>query len=184
VVVRQTRGGRRWLQLWHPEYLPRQVDPQKLDQLVAAQQAVVIAQHLGADIGKVQFPLATVDALRILKAYEDDGQVLVASTGRLLRFEQVREHLRLDLFERGAEIVIDMARVVDPLFGEFTPTLEDVRGITLQVDDPGRVELRVGGKRIVEHQLVRSRPTFEEPPSIGVRWFERDVTDYSRSWRR
>lgn len=179
--VRENRSGRRFLQLWQPSYLPRQLDADKLDGLVGSQQVVVIAQHLGSLAGKHVFSPPTVEAFRLLKDYEDDGQILVTSTARMLQYERVRDHLVLETRRDRGRIIIDIVRVADPLFGEFVPSLDDVRGITLLVRDPRRVSLRLAGKALPRPEVVRS-PTNDTEGTIGVRWYERDVTDYASSW--
>jgi hypothetical protein len=184
LVVRTSRAGRRWLQLWHPEYLPRQLAPEKLDKIVRHGWAVIIAQHLGVLRGETRFPPATIDALRRLKAYEDENQILVTTVGRLVRYEQVRDHLELAIVEDGERIIIDLARVADPLFGAFVPTLDDVRGVTLHVADPDRVQLTVAGMSIPAEEIVRAAAHGRAEPSIGVRWFERDVSDYTTGFGR
>jgi hypothetical protein len=182
IDIREGRSGERWVVLWHPRCLPRQLAREKLDALVAAQQSVIIAQHLGTLHGRRDFSPATADALRRLKRYEDEQRILVAGVGRLLRYEQVRDNLELTVSEEHGDTVIDLACVADPIFGPFVPALDDVRGITVPTAQPSRVKLLVGGVPVPSGEIVRAVAGGAAGPSIGVRWFERDLTDYARAW--
>jgi hypothetical protein len=182
IAIRETRLGDRWLLLWHPECLPRQLAEEKLDALAESEQSAIVAQHLGILRGRDHFTDLTIEAFRRLKRYEDEKRILVASSGRLLRYERIRDNLEVTVQPEAGHDVVDLARVADPLFGTFVPTFEDVRGITLHVPEPARVKLLVGGSPVPAGEVVRAEGRSGGGPSIGVRWFERDVTDYARAW--
>ena len=171
-------GGSSVLQLWVPQGLPLQLDKEVLDTLVEEQLLCVCGQHLGSMYPFIGFDRRVVEALRRLRKYQDEGLVLVARTSRLLHYNRVRDYLRFDVLEAEGGPVIDIQSIEDPVRGSWLPELEDLRGITFEVRPAWPPpELRLRGKPIAARE-VRNRDQGDWW-SIGVRWFEPDVTDHA-----
>lgn len=166
---------------WWPHLLRYQLSDEKLDRLVARRRYCVVAQHLCAVAEDEWFPAETVEALRRLRAYQDDGRILVARTSRLLEYQRVANHLEYQIRGDG-RLEIDIVAVRDPVIGTFVPELEQLRGITFHVPDPAATVLFLGGQPIAKREIVRSSED-PEGPSVGVRWFAADVSDHVASFR-
>jgi hypothetical protein len=135
----------------------------------------VIAQHLGASGGEEALHPDAVQALVRLRQYQDEGQLLVARTSRLLEYQRVSEHLAYEVSSEG-RLEIEIAAVRDPVIGTFVPTVEQLRGVTFHVPEPASVALFVNGRPIPKRELVRAD---DDPggPIVGIRWFKADSTD-------
>lgn len=177
--------GNKWIFSWYPDLLPWQLAPAKLDALVEHGQYAVVAQHLGALAGphgyRTIYSDAAVEAFRTLADFQERGLILVASTSRLLEYNRVSQHLVYESFESADRHTIRIDRVADPVFGDFLPTAEQLRGVTFSVADHERVDLTIGDEPVPEALVVRARSE-EEGDVVGIAWHERDVTDHTAPW--
>lgn len=163
---------------WWPELFDPQVSSEKLDSLVERSQYAVIAQHLGDLLGPRMYSAETAGAFRRLRAYQDTGKLLVTRTSRLLEYSRVSEHLEYGIAVAPGQVAIDITAVRDPVAGTFVPTLDQVRGMTFYVKEPDNVELYLNGRAVSEDEIQRESSDGTSP-SIGIRWFTEDTTDYS-----
>lgn len=178
-IQRTAPDGETIAMLWWPELLDWQLDAECLDRLVAASQYCIVAQHLG-DLHEsgAELPPPAVLAARRLRDYQDTGLILVARTSRLLEYARVSQHLVFDVRGNGAQVYVDIRSVADPVLGTFVPTLDQLRGVTFYVTSPSTTHLLLNGTPIRNAELLRS-DSDGTAPSIGIRWFEPDRTDYT-----
>src|SRR6266511_4137657 len=179
------RDGRKWVFTWYPALLPWQLAPEKLDALAERGQCAIVAQHLGTLAGprghETAFDDDVVDSFKKVAEYQDKGRGLVASTSRLLEYNRTSEHLVFEASDEGEVQKIRIVKVADPVFGDFVPTLEQLRGITFSVSDRERTELRVGDDSVPERLIVRAGSE-EEGDQVGIAWHEPDLTDHTAPW--
>ena len=162
---------------WHPTGLHLELSTDNLDGLVSAERYSIVVNHLGFQAE--QLPAEAVAALQRLRGYQDRGQILVARTSRLLEYNRSTEHLSYQAEQRGTDVHIRINSVEDIVFGTFVPELDQVRGITFYVDDPASARIFLGEIELNPDELQQN-PTDGVGPSIAIRWFEPDFTDYSR----
>jgi SAM-dependent methyltransferase len=170
--------GDELLQLWHPKGLPFQLATELLTDLADSQHLCVFAQHLGFMFPLTTFDAETVAAFRHLRQLQDDGQILVARTARLVHYNRVRDHLRFSVVADACNrLIIDIGAIEDPVRGSWLPAIEDVRGISFEADAVRPVGLRLNGKPIAPCEVVEHNDG--NRISVGIRWFEPDTTDYA-----
>jgi hypothetical protein len=100
---------------------------------------------------------ASIDAFRLLKTYHDGGKILVTKTSRLLRYNLALDHLAFTEAQTNGQTIIDITAIKDTQFGDFTPTINDLRGITFYVPDSSKAEIRI-------HDVKVRSPKSEETP--------------------
>jgi hypothetical protein len=122
---------------------------------------------------------SSFDALRLLKAYQDAGRILVAKTSRLLRYNLALDRLAFSAAASEEGCVIDIRAIKDPQFGDFIPALRDVRGVTFYVPDRSKAEIWIDGSKVPETAIQRNPADDAGRQSIGIKWFEPDYTDYT-----
>jgi hypothetical protein len=160
------------------------LNTQNLDSLVRGNKFEVAYTHFGywsdnRNHVNPELSPASIDALRLLKSYQDEGKILVAKTSRLLRYNLALEHLDFTATQLNEGTVIDITAIQDTQFGGFAPTVRDLRGITFYVPDGRRAEIRLSGA-IVPNAEIQCNPADETgKPSIGIRWFQPDRNDYT-----
>lgn len=158
--------------LWHPERLHEQLSEKNLQQLVDNGQYAIIGQHLGCR--EKLLPVSARKALRRLRERQDEKDILVTRTSRLLEYNRVWKFLEYSVHGD----VIDISHVADPIFDDFVPEIEQLRGITFYTEGPSTTSITLRGDPIPEDELKKNPPD-GEMSSIGVRWFEPDRTDYT-----
>ena len=121
----------------------------------------------------------SITAFRLLKSYQDEGKILVAKTSRLLRYNLALEHAAFTVCEFNDDTVINMTAIKDPQFGDFTPTLDDVRGLTLYVSDGSKAEIRICDIRVPQEETQRNPADETGRQSVSIRWLHPDYTDYT-----
>lgn len=119
---------------WETHELHCQITEKRLEQLVQERKFSIVAQHLGK--GSDGFPFNPIDiqALQVLKTYQDEGKVLVARTSRLLDYARTEKFLRYNSVQIEGKTYININTIKDPVLGHATPTLDEIRGLTFYVD--------------------------------------------------
>lgn len=160
------------------------LNAKNLDSLVEKNQFEIAYTHFGywsdnSNRVNPELSPSSIDAFRLLKAYQDEGKIMVAKTSRLLRYNLAFEHLDFTSTQLNEGTTIDITAIKDTQFGDFTPTIRDLRGITFYVPDPCRAEIRMGGARVQDTEIQRNPADETGKQSIGIKWFQPDYTDYT-----
>jgi hypothetical protein len=131
-----------------------------LDALVRSEGVCVLYTHLGKvrDRRRPFGPPAQA-ALRRLARLHEAGTVFVTTTYRLLRYLTVRDGLQLSAQRCNERVVIAIGPVDDPVFGTYTPSAEDLIGLTFVVDRCDAVTLVLGRDQLVSGTVVHHGDT-------------------------
>lgn len=162
-----------WTNLWNPSQLFEQLAPWRLDALIRRGGYTIIATHLEGNANRQPLNDQTIAALRHLAALQRQGRILVASTPRLLLYNLVRVGVRYDVLRTDGRVIIDIRQVVDPVDGNFIPTVADVRGLTWDVPYPQRALIEIAGHPVPPQDVVRG------PFTVGVAWYRADTKDWA-----
>ncbi|WCK56197.1 hypothetical protein PP175_09915 [Aneurinibacillus sp. Ricciae_BoGa-3] len=165
---------------WGPNAIYLQLTDNRLQDLVNKQHLVVIAQHFGGGNGAVPFNKKNADAFRLLASYQRKGDILVARTSRLLHYNRARDFLKYHIVRNGDLVKINIDGIQDPIFGFQHVTVDDVRGITFYVPDPGKASIFIGTKELKASDIVRSPADFTGRKSVGIAWFAPVTYDYTK----
>jgi len=165
---------------WETHELHRQITEQRLKQLVKENKFSIVAQHLGK--GSDGFPFNPIDiqALQLLKAYQDEGKVLVARTSRLLDYARAQKCVRYSNVQIEGKTYININSLEDSVLKPTIPTLDEIRGLTFYVDDPDKTLVMLNMKLIPQEELQKNSPDRSNKRSIGIKWYRPDYTDYSQ----
>ena len=165
---------------WEPHELHRQITKQRLEQLVKDRKFSIVAQHLGK--GSDGFPFNPIDiqALQLLKSYQDEGEILVARTSRLLDYARAHKFVRYSIVQIEDKTYININSIDDSVFEPTKLTIDEIRGLTFYVDNPDKTYVLLNLTLIPNEQLQRNAPDSSNKKSIGVKWYMPDYTDYSQ----
>lgn len=166
---------------WVPREVHRQITKERLDALIENEQYAVIGQHLGGYNIGFPFDEKGVQTLRMLETYQEQGHVLVARTSRLLNYSVAQKYVQYAVAHKDGETWLNITAIQDPLFGPQPLVLDKVRGLTFYVEDPEKTHLLVNMKPLSADEYQVNKPDHTGRGSIGVKWFPRDLTDYSRT---
>lgn len=175
-------GNNRWPGAvgWQPQLLGLWLSEARLNRLVDQGLYCVFAQHLGNQLGAVHFAPDAAAGLRRLKAYQDRGKILVASTERLLDYYVAVTHAVIQATVASEVVTIAIPKVNDPAYGPFTPRLKDLSGLSIALEDADTanhpIRLIVGDREVPPKDY---RVTQEGGRRIVViPWHAVDTTDY------
>lgn len=198
---RYSSAGRNWRGkskfIWNPYRLHRQLNEDNFHRWKTNGWYSCVAQHFGGPNELyAPFPEEAVEALRALAAEQETGEILVARTSRLLRYNLAEQFVDFTVTEKATEKMgtenaggnsptdvkygIDIRRIADPHLGAFVPRMEDVRGMTFYVDEPDVYDITIAGKPIPAGELQRNPEDHTGRKSIGIRWFTPDWRDYTQ----
>jgi hypothetical protein len=160
------------------------LNAKNLDSLVAKNQLEVAYTHFGywsdnSNRVNPELSPSSIDAFRLLKAYQDEGKILVAKTSRLLRYNLGLEHATFTANQLNQDVTINITAIKDTQFGDFIPTVDDVRGLTFYVSNSSKAEIRICDAKLPETEIQRNPADEAGQPSIGIKWFQPDYTDYT-----
>lgn len=117
--------------------------------LVSRSGYLILYTHLGKndDCGQ-DICEETVEALRQLEREFREGRIYVTTTEKLLRYHVNQLNLIWSSKSVGADLVIEISRIDDPVFGSFIPSEEDLQGMTFYVPRGKKVGVFINGRRI------------------------------------
>jgi hypothetical protein len=168
--------------VWHPRLLHVQLSQENLAELAAMGGYAIVGQHLGAGTGQELLSAEAVAALQRLKAAQDEGNILITRTSRLLEYAVAHDGLQFETTrDASGKTVINILGIDDPVRGARTPDFDQLRGITFEVCGDGPVELRLFGRPVAPRELDEHQD-LAGCCTIGIRWFPQDHTDYAYDW--
>nr|WP_304457971.1 hypothetical protein [Alicyclobacillus sendaiensis] len=169
-------GAQKWN--WTPYHLDEQLSQSHLDELVRNHEYSIIAQHLCGTTYPGVIPKNAVQALTRLAGYYRNGEILVTRTSRLLVYNVSQQYVSYRVTYDSQKAYIDILTIRDPVFGTHVPSLDEVRGLTFYTTDPQRTVLEIGNQP-VPNDLVQDNPTDGHAPSIEIKWWSVDTTNYA-----
>lgn len=129
----------------------------------------------------------TIQAFRDLKMKQNDGEILVTRSSRLIKYNLAHDMLTkyantADGFTKvksqaGEKIII--SKIHDDCFGEYVPDVEDLRGITFYCENPQTAQIWIGDTKIDSSEIQMNDKDHTGSKSIGIKWYKQDTTDYS-----
>jgi hypothetical protein len=137
---------------WHLDNLQDQISDENLAKLISSGKYMIIANHLcyippGFDNSSI-FNDRDVAALRNLAKKYEDGLIYVAPTSKLLMYSLVHDNLKWNWRGNESIININIQNVSDPASGNFTPSEEQLQGITFYTPNPEITHVYVTGTEI------------------------------------
>jgi len=155
-----------------------------LDSLVKKSQFEIAYTHFGywsdnSNRVNPELSPSSIAAFRLLKAYQDEGKILVAKTDSLLRYNLALDHAAFTVSESNGDTIINITAIKDSQFGDFTPTLRDVRGLTFYISDSSKAEIRICDVSVPQEEIQRNLADESGRQSVGIKWFHPDYTDYT-----
>jgi len=160
------------------------LNAKNLDSLVEKNQFEIAYTHFGywgdnSNRVNPELSPSSIDAFRLLKAYQDEGKILVAKTSRLLRYNLALDHLAFTASHLNDVVIINITAIKDTQFDDCIPTVNDVRGLTFYVFNSSKAEIRICDAKLPETEIQRNPADETGQPSIGIKWFQPDYTDYT-----
>lgn len=164
-----------WDTMWNPADLGEQLDSSRLNALVQSGGYTIIATHLEGNANLFPFNYSTIEALVHLSHMQDHGLILVASTSRLLQYNLMQQGLRDQILYHASTGTTDIniTQIIDPVNGDFIPTVSQLHGITFTLKDPSDAMISIHGVPVPDSDIVRSLHT------IGIRWYTPDTTNWA-----
>lgn len=162
---------------WTVGHLNRELSTEHLEWIRTHHQYSVIAQHLASDNTEKAIPPNAIMALQKLASYQSHGQILVARTSRLLRYNVSQEYVQFYSDSVQGRTRIHIMDINDPVLGRHLPSMQDIRGLTFYVRDPKQTDILLGEKRLPSG-LIQCNPSDGQAPSISIRWYDADTKDY------
>ena len=126
--------------------LAENLRPGVLQALVDSEGYMVIYTHIGKNDGYPYLSEELCGNLKGLAERSRGGEILVATTSRLLNYYANRKYLEWHSEVHDGKTLICVDSISDPVRGKFEPTVEDLQGATFYVEDPDEVVMLIGGE--------------------------------------
>jgi len=143
-----------------------------LDMLVRRKAVWIHYTHLGkVKNSSIPFGEPTQKAFRLLASYYSDGRILVTTTHRLLRYLTMRDCIQYRAENKGDVLIITIDTVDDPIRGIRVPSLEELQGITFEVEGKRATKVRLSSSPInvnskVEHSSGKTYVSIPWQPLV------------------
>lgn len=132
-----------------------------LNTLVKQQGCSIFYSHLGKVFNAdTPFQNKTRKAFELLASYQKSGQILTATTRRLLGYCRTIEALNFNTIESDGETQIHLSTVYEG---------EDLNGLTWYVDNPEKVSLYINNIKFENLQI--NSPDETNSASVSIPWF-------------
>ena len=135
--------------------------PKNLRSLAASRGVCVLYTHLGKIVRRDRpFPAATQESLRTLAQFAHEGEILVTTTQRLLRYLHASERVEARLTRLPD---VDRLEITTP----ESAAPRDLQGLTFYVPEPERTELWHDGRAL---RGICNPPDHTARRSISIPW--------------
>jgi hypothetical protein len=162
-----------------------QVNKDRLDDLEAAEACVVVYQHFGrwralhmgrphASSRRSVSPVLDEHArwaFRELAERERAGRIFVTTTGRLLTYLWVRDHLDYSVEQLGSQQVLRLKAVNCPRYGKIPLSMEMAQGLSFEIPRFwGEVRVELEGHTMPLECLRKPDPTNPDTDVVMIPW--------------
>ena len=128
---------------------------------------MIVYTHFGKNDDCSQYICAeTQDALKNLEKEYERGDIYVTTTSNLLNYYITHKYLNWSYEINSKEVIIYIKNIMDPLFGEVVPEVEDIRGITFYV--PGNIDVSVFIKGNIPVKYRENKADYTQKKSITI----------------
>ena len=164
----------RWISSWGEvtatdvNDLAVQLSTRRLEGLVRNGGYLVLYTHMGEHLDLAAgLPAELVTQLHVLQGLQRDGHLLVATTGRLLRYREVNGELSWQITTDGDRAVIEIAPQLDTPIGSNRLAEHDLQGLTFYIGRAKVAQVRFDGRAIA----CNLNPADEEGRvSVSIPW--------------
>ena len=152
-----------------PSGIAQVLTDEVLGRLIDREGVCILYTHLGKiENRRIAFPVSTVAAFRRLARAQRDRKVLVATTGRILKYLALRDHLEYSVRREGNLVTIH-ARPAESAGGVTEiNSADDLGGLTFYV--PTGVHCRLSVNRNSPVDLQINPPDHTNRPSASLPW--------------
>ena len=124
-----------------------------LKKLIEVKGYSIIYTHLGKNNGFPFLRGSTLNSLKELKWYNDNGDIYVTTTNKLLKYYANTKYLNWSEEYHDDSLRIYIHNIKDPVRGSFVPSLNDLSGITFYSEYPQKTKVFVNETEVSELQL-------------------------------
>lgn len=104
--------------------------------------------HLGDNDGFPYISDETRKTLEILKEKEKNKELLVLPTSEILKYYVKQKYLQWDFLEDENNIKINIKSIKNEVEGEYTPSIDDLKGLTFYYNSDKNLEVYLGERKI------------------------------------
>jgi hypothetical protein len=144
--------------------IPEVLTNEFLNRLARRRGSCILYTHLGkrrSGAGQGALSESTREAFRRLAQRQSQGDVLVATTKRLLDYRHVRDQLSIDVSRSNGRLRYELS-------SPEAVTVTQLQGVSLYIDEPGRTDVRLNGQPLATLQV--NPPDETGRASLSVRW--------------
>ncbi len=164
----------RWVNAWggtpilDSQDFARQLNPRNLRALVRHEGFLIIYTHLCENLDIKAGPtMALRSNLANLQHLYADGQLLVTTTSRLLRFREVSTHLNYDIRSEGERTLIEIQDRLTTPVDMSDLILNDLQGLTFYIEDTGGVRILFKDQPVLQVDNARDHTGRR---SVSIPW--------------
>lgn len=121
-----------------------------LQRFINAEGAMIIYTHFGENNGPPYFSKEVARSLRLLAEEYNNGNIFVSTTSRILNYYANRNNLKWYIINEIGKIEIHIEKIVDPISGEYTPSIDDIQGISFKTRELNNTKIFICKREIKE----------------------------------
>lgn len=145
-----------------------QLKPANIDRLLQNEGTLIVYTHMCEGIKDLKaFPQRLTKNLKHIARRYHDGQLLVATTTRLLNYSELVAHVNFTLRTDGSFIHINISPKLRSLDTFWDISDNDIQGLTFYCDEPEHVKVWLGDKEI---PCVTNPYDATGQPSVSIPW--------------
>jgi hypothetical protein len=122
-------------------FLDKQLNDKVLQKLLKNRGYLLYYTHLGANSGFPYLQENTKQQLHKIKQLYEQKKLWVASTSKLLNYFVVHKNLNWQATIQNDQVRIEIKESSDPVWGDYLPSLQQLRGLSFQVPKNSKVHI-------------------------------------------
>ena len=164
----------RWVNAWgevtelDAADLAVQLRPKNIATLIRNEGFLILYTHMTENLPAAgNLPDGLEAGLHGLKRAHDDGDLLVATASRLLRYRELWQFVHYEVTASGGGTTVTIAPRLSSPVGDLLLNIGDLNGLTFYLDEPHKVEVTFDGKVIA---TKANRPDETGRASLSIPW--------------
>ena len=144
----------RFINVWGQEHvldiheLTKQITPGIIRRLIKNQGYMILYTHFNEHVDQAGLPKLLVENLLYLQKHVSNGNILMSTSSRILKYKEIRDHLSYKIVEYDNKVKIEIQDFIETPVGVKQIKRKHLMGVTFYCDTPEKIIILLGNTKL------------------------------------